>query len=207
MGDAAASAHCLHVADILRDRLVETAFDDDAGLFHATPGDPASGFHRHPNFLAVLAGLAPDDLSAHIANELATRPLPPVGTPYMAALECLALHRGGQSAHAIAEIRRIWGGMLKRGATTFHEACREGETEAEALAFYGRPFGRSLCHAWSSAPAALLPLIAFGCEPAADGWAAHHAAPASPLPDACAAIPAGPSTLLLESQSGQVTVR
>ena len=41
------------------------------------------------------------------------------------------------------------------------------ETEAETLAFYGRPYGRSLCHAWSSAPVALLPMIAFGCEPAA----------------------------------------
>ena len=85
----------------------------------------------------------------------------------MAALECLALHRGGRSADAIAEIRRIWGGMLKREATTFFEAYREGETEAETLAFYGRPYGRSLCHAWSSAPVALLPMIESAYNPVA----------------------------------------
>lgn len=204
MHDVTTSARCHAVAETLRERLVATAFDDDAGLFYATPGKPDSGFFRHPNFLAVLAEVAPADLSAHIADDLATRAMPPVGTPYMAALECLALHRGGRSAHAIAEIRRIWGGMLNQGATTFFETYHEGETEAETLAFYGRPYGRSLCHAWSSAPAALLPLIAFGCEPTADGWAAHDAAQTSVLADACATIPAGDNTLILESRSGQI---
>lgn len=204
MHDVATSTRCHAVAETLRDRLADTAFDDDAGLFYAIPGRPDSGFFRHPNFLAVLAEIAPDDLSTHIADELATRGMPPVGTPYMAALECLALHRGGRSADAIAEIRRIWGGMLKREATTFFEAYREGETEAETLAFYGRPYGRSLCHAWSSAPVALLPMIAFGCEPAADGWASHNAAKISVLGEACATIPAGDKTLILESRSGQV---
>ena len=50
----------------------------------------------------------------------------------------------------------------------------------------------------------LLPLIAFGCEPAADGWASHNAAKISVLGEACATIPAGDKTLILESRSGQV---
>lgn len=192
------------VAESLCDHLVETAFNDDAGLFFAVPGEPDSGFFRHPNFLAVLAELTPDDLSAHIAEQLVTRDMPPVGTPYMAALECLALHRGGRPADAIAAIRRIWGGMLRHGATTFFEAFNENENETEALVFYNRPYGRSLCHAWSSAPAALLPLIAFGCEPTADGWIKHRVAETSVLANACATIPAGAKTLTLESQSGTI---
>ena len=47
-------------------------------------------------------------------------------------------------------------------------------------------------------------MIAFGCEPAADGWASHNAAKISVLGEACATIPAGDKTLILESRSGQV---
>ncbi len=204
VGDAATSTRCRARAAALRDTLLATAFDAEAGLFFATPGKPDSGLLRHPNFLAVLSGVADAKLAASIAGELATRDLPATGTPYMAALECLALHRGGRSAEAIAEIRRIWGGMLKQGATTFFEAWREGETETEALAFYGRPFGRSLCHAWSSAPAALLPIIVFGCEPAADGWTSYAFAERSPLREACATVPAGSAAILLQTTAGRV---
>ena len=35
---------------------------------------------------------------------------------------------------------------------------------------YGRPFGKSLCHAWSAGPAALLPELVLGVRPLTDGW-------------------------------------
>jgi hypothetical protein len=43
---------------------------------------------------------------------------------------------------------------------------------------YGRPFGKSLCHAWSSSPAALLPDALLGVRPLADGWSRFTIAPA-----------------------------
>ena len=45
--------------------------------------------------------------------------------------------------------------MLESDTTTFWEEFPEpGES---AYAMYGRPFARSLCHAWGAGPAALLP--------------------------------------------------
>lgn len=35
---------------------------------------------------------------------------------------------------------------------------------------YGRPYGRSLCHAWASGPAFLLPRLLLGLLPGPDGW-------------------------------------
>ncbi len=49
--------------------------------------------------------------------------------------------------------------VLKAGATTFFEAYGEGKTGKGLYDFYDRPFALSLCHAWSSAPAFLLPMI------------------------------------------------
>lgn len=204
MNDVATSTRCLETAAALKDKLIETAFDDNSGLFLATPGNANSGLLRHPNFLAVIGGLTPDDLSAHITDELLSDTMPQTGTPFMASLEILALHRGGKSTEAIERIRRTWGGMLKRNATTFFEAFDENSSDDDMLSFYGRPYAMSLCHAWSSGPAALLPLIAFGCEPVSDGWATYHVAATSPLSNACATVPAGPATLCMKAIEGLV---
>ncbi|MBR4664352.1 MAG: hypothetical protein IKO93_10810, partial [Lentisphaeria bacterium] len=77
----------------------------------------------------------------------------------MKSFEILALFRAGFRNEAIEEIRRFWGGMIKAGATTFFEAYGEGKSGNGLYDFYTRPFGLSLCHAWSSAPAFLLPMI------------------------------------------------
>lgn len=37
-------------------------------------------------------------------------------------------------------------------------------------AFYDRPYGKSLCHAWSAGPAAFLPSEILGLRPLDDGW-------------------------------------
>ena len=81
---------------------------------------------------------------------------------------------------ALSRLRTIWGGMLRLGATTFFEAYDASQTGNERYAFYRRPYGLSLCHAWSAGPAALLPILFFGCEPTSDGWRTFRLAP-SPL--------------------------
>lgn len=91
------------------------------------------------------------------------------------------------------------------GATTFYEAFDEKATADESLVFYGRPYGRSLCHAWSSGPAALLPIIAFGCEPTDDGWSDFCVAKSSPLHEATATVPiGGDATLQLRTEHGAI---
>ena len=168
MGDPASAALWKKEAQELAKRVREAAFDAERGLFAAAAG--SKEFTRHPNLLAVFAGITTPEETRVIGETLAGDVLPRVGTPYMSAFEVLALHRAGMDDAALAKIREIWGGMLAQGATAFWEAFDPGESGAEQLAFYGRPFGRSLCHAWGAGPLFLLPMLLFGAEPLADGW-------------------------------------
>lgn len=143
-------------ADKLKELIRRDFYDEKSGLFRCSPGKDE--FLRHQNFLAI-GSIISEDESCHIAKILLEDKLPAVGTPYMKSFEILALIRAGFKKEAAEEIRRFWGGMVKAGATTFFEAWGEGKTGAGIYDFYGRPFGLSLCHAWSSAPAFLLPMI------------------------------------------------
>lgn len=160
-GDTAAADRWRTARNALGDELLQRSYDSTGGLFRGNVSDATSAPSRHACFLAVLSGLCADRglPEKPIADALADSALPAVGTPYMAALEILALHRLGHTDEALARLRRIWGGMLRLGATTFFEGYADDFDERTCLAFYGRRFGASLCHAWSSAPAFLLPIL------------------------------------------------
>ena len=140
----------------LQKKIRREFYDEKRGLFRCSPGKDE--FLRHQNFLAAISLAAPEE-GRRIAGNLLKNELPAVGTPYMKSFEILALIRNGFKAEAAEEIRRFWGGMMHAGATTFFEAFGEGKSGSGLYDFYGRPFGLSLCHAWSSAPAFLLPMI------------------------------------------------
>ena len=57
---------------------------------------------------------------------------------------------------ALALVRRYWGTMLERGATTFWESFDPEESRATELDLYGRRYGVSRCHGWSGAIAGTL---------------------------------------------------
>lgn len=180
MNDSVLAERCRNKAKDLQTTLLARAFDPETGLFRANPDDPSLGFYRHANYYAVLSGLIEGERARSVMHRLCLKELPPVGTPYQAALEILAMIRTGFCETALAEIRRIWGGMLKLGATTFFEAYDESLTGNSIYAFYNRPYALSLCHAWSAGPAALLPILLFRCEPNSDGWRTFRCSP-SPL--------------------------
>ncbi len=105
-----------------------------------------------------------------IQTALLSKAVQPVGTPYMAGFENIALSGLGAVEEMISRVKNYWGGMLERGATTFWEAYDPDAADNDSYSFYGRPFGKSLCHAWSAGPAAFLPMGIFGLEPLEDGW-------------------------------------
>ena len=191
MGDGVRASFWLVRASELRKRIAEVAYDQKTGLFRGDIEDSASAPVRHANFLAVLSGVADAEQGSRIAEALLADKLPSVGTPYMAALELLALHRTNHSAEALAKLRLIWGGMLKLGATTFFEGYRADYDEESMCVFYKRPFGASLCHAWSSAPAALLPILVFGAEPSSDGFRDLRLTSHPLIPSASLTLPTG----------------
>lgn len=141
----------------LKETLLARAWDEKRGLFRFDVLCPSKGhFTRHPNIYAAYFNLVDGERLVAIGRELAADELPRVGTPYVSAYEALALIRCGRMADARKLVERIWGGMLDLGATTFWEGFDPSDRGLEHWEFYKRPFAKSLCHAWGSAPVFLL---------------------------------------------------
>ena len=98
-------------------------------------------------------------------------------TPYMRFYELEALAKYGLRELVLGEIRSYWGAMLDEGATTFWELYNSDEKGAAKYAMYGRPYGKSLCHAWGASPAYLLGRYFLGVEPTKPGFAEYTVAP------------------------------
>ncbi len=88
-----------------------------------------------------------------------------ITTPYMRFYELEALCAMGEQSYVLKEMKNYWGGMLKLGATSFWEEYNPDKKDTEHLAMYGRPFGKSLCHAWGASPIYLLGKYYLGVKP------------------------------------------
>lgn len=169
MGDNKAMQLWNSRSAILKKRLLKDAWSVSKGAWMNDPYHPDT-ISRHANILALLSGLADSQQYPQIGKVLRGHEAAPVGTPYMAGFENMALARTGDIQRFIGNVKDYWGGMLNYGATTFWEAYDPAQKGTERLAFYDRPYGKSLCHAWSSGPAAFLPAEISGIKPLADGW-------------------------------------
>lgn len=181
-GAAADAARWRGRAAKLRVAIRRAAFDPKSGLFRTDLRDASVTATRHPNIFALVFGVAEPAERTKIADTLlAAADLPPVGTPFVATFEAMALAKCGRGAAFMKVIEKTWGGMLDAGATTFWEAWNPSKADDTRYAFYGRPFALSLCHAWSSGPAFLLPQELCGIRPLEDGWKTFEV---RPLPEA-----------------------
>ncbi|MBO5760850.1 MAG: hypothetical protein J6S53_04835 [Lentisphaeria bacterium] len=189
-------------AYILAGKIKECAYDAEKGLFTAAPGKKE--YTRHPNLLAVDFGLVSGEEAEKIARHLAGNELPKVGTPYMSVFEVMALFKGGMTKEAFEKFDAIWGGMLKEGATTFWEGFDPDHKGEEHYVFYGRPYGKSLCHAWGAGPAFLLPQMLFGIEVIECSWKKFSL---SPMPGVTGSIeiPTPFGNIQIECVDGVIT--
>ena len=167
------SSRCGTLAEKVHAAIAEQSWDPDAGRWRNyldKANGPASSY---PNFLGMLAGIelphpdggqVLDTIEEGLAN-----------TPFMRALALRALGRAGRSTRAIEIIKAAWAPMLADGSVTLWEEFPSAHGSPYAM--YGRPFGKSLCHAWASGPTALLPELVLGLEPVEDGWARFRVSP------------------------------
>ncbi len=168
-GDSVSAAEWRNRAEKVSDFLRKNCMSPE-GLFYSDSPDRNKAFGRHVNMFAVLAGIAAGKQAARIADWLSGNEVPDVATPYMAVWNIMAISKGGFPERAVRKLECLWEPMLDRGATTFWEGFSASDRGNENYIFYSRPFGKSLCHAWSSGPAFALPQIIFGLEPLSDGW-------------------------------------
>jgi len=100
-----------------------------------------------------------------------------ITTPYMRFYELEALCAMGEQPYVLKEMKNYWGGMLKLGATSFWEEYNPDKIGTEHLAMYGRPFGKSLCHAWGASPIYLLGKYYLGVQPTTPGYETYTIEP------------------------------
>ena len=126
---------------------------------------------KFPNMFAILYGLCSEEQQEQIMQRVMLNPdIEPITTPYMRFYELEALCLTGHHRQVMSEMRAYWGGMLREGATTFWEKYVPTESGRQHLAMYGRPYGKSLCHAWGASPVYLLGKYFLGVRPTRPGY-------------------------------------
>ena len=133
---------------------------------------------KFPNMFAILYDIVDDATKRNIVDSvMENNKIDPITTPYMRFYELEALCMMGRQTQVLQEIRNYWGGMLREGATSFWEKYIPSEHGTEHLAMYGRPYGKSLCHAWGASPVYLLGRYFLGIQPTQPGYATWEARP------------------------------
>jgi hypothetical protein len=179
-GFATDAARFDDLATGLREQIINLFWDSQAGgLAHnRRAGKLSHHITRYPNIFALLFGYLNKTQLAEVKQKVLLNPaVQPITTPYMRFYELAALCETGQHSFVLEEIKAYWGGMLDLGATTFWEEYKPEATGAEHYSMYGRPFGKSLCHAWGASPIYLLGKYFLGVVPLTPGFETYQVAP------------------------------
>jgi alpha-L-rhamnosidase len=179
-GDEPKAAEYSRLADDLRRKLFEVYWNDQKqALVHSrVDGVPTTHVTRYANMFAIFFDyLTPVQKEGVKKNVLLNNDVPKITTPYMRFYELEALCAMGEQSYVLKEMKSYWGGMLDLGATSFWEEYNPAKKGTEHLAMYGRPFGKSLCHAWGASPIYLLGKYYLGVKPTAPGYSTWVAEP------------------------------
>ncbi len=162
-----------HRAAALRAKLIPAFWDEEkqALVHNRIGGRKSDTITRYANIFAVFFGYLDKAQQAAIKRSvLLNDDILKINTPYMRFYELEALCALGEQEQVMKEMKAYWGGMLDEGATTFWEKYNPDEKGAEHLAMYGRPYGKSLCHAWGASPIYLIGKYYLGVRPEKPGY-------------------------------------
>ena len=207
------------LARALRENIHRIYWDEDRhALIHAIEdGKPNTMVTKFPNMFTILYGYTTEQERADILRHvLLSDEVEAITTPYMRFYELEALCMSGCQDAVLPEIKAYWGGMLKEGATTFWEKYIPTEEGREHLAMYGRPYGKSLCHAWGASPIYLLGRYFLGVQPTSAGYETYEVRPILgglqwmdgkvPTPFGCIHVRIDKDKVVVESDGGKGTL-
>ena len=167
-------------AEALRNKIKQTFWSYEQKAYYHAIEDGQMNRHitKFANMFAILYGLAYEEERQEIMQSVMLNPnIEAITTPYMRFYELETLCIDGRQAQVLQEIRDYWGGMLREGATSFWEKYVPTETGSQHLAMYGRPYGKSLCHAWGASPIYLLGKYFLGVRPSKAGYEEYEIRP------------------------------
>ena len=134
-------------------------------------GKPTDNVTRYANMFSIFFNYLDDAKKQDVKKYvLLNNDVPKITTPYMRFYELESLCAMGEQSYVLKQMKDYWGGMLKLGATTFWEEYNPAKSGADVYAMYGRPYGKSLCHAWGASPIYLLGKYYLGVKPTSPGY-------------------------------------
>ena len=182
LSDEAAAVKYGSMADRLKAKMKKLFWDQDRHVWlHALEnGVLNTQVTKFPNMFAILYGLTDETESRQIMEQVMLNPdVAPITTPYMRFYELETLCKMGMQSRVLSEMKDYWGGMIREGATTFWEKYVPTESGTQHLSMYGRPYGKSLCHAWGASPLYLIGRYFLGVEPVKPGYEEYVVRPAT----------------------------
>ena len=163
----------MKLATDLRSKLIPAFWDETrkALVHNRLNGVPQQQITRYSNMFSVFFNYLTQAQQQEIKKSvLLNDSVMKISTPYMRFYELEALCAMGEQKTVMKEMKAYWGGMLREGATTFWEKYNPGDEGVKHLAMYGRPYGKSLCHAWGASPVYLLGKYYLGIQPTKAGY-------------------------------------
>lgn len=167
-------------SESLRNKIKQTFWSyEQKAYYHAIEdGKINKQITKFANMFAILYGLAYEEERHEIMQSVMLNPvIDPITTPYMRFYELETLCIDGLQEQVLQEMKAYWGGMLHEGATSFWEKYNPEEKGAQHLAMYGRPYGKSLCHAWGASPIYLIGKYFLGVRPTKPGYEEYEVHP------------------------------
>ena len=144
-------------AKALRENILKQYYDMAMEVFIDSFESGKRYVSRQNNILAYLyLGLNRQVKKSLYERVILNEEIPAITTPYFKFYENQVHCEEGNPSLLEESIRTYYGSMLKLGATTLYEQYDPSQTGIEHYSMYGRPFEKSLCHAWSCSPIYLL---------------------------------------------------
>ena len=156
---------CAKKADVLQKIVLTKFWDAQQKAFIDSFESGRRNITRQSNILAYLfLPCSAEQKRSIYENVILNEKITPITTPYFKFYEnqvhCLA----GNADILENFICGYYGSMLETGATSLYEQYDPKNKGVEHYAMYGRPYEKSLCHAWSASPRYLLGNFRLGVQ-------------------------------------------